>query len=375
MRLGRFFGVPQNDGRVGLWRCYRRPPPAILTFRCEHADDSRPALPTPRRIMKIGNKTTMRFAPYAAALVFFVPGGHAAAEQSSDQNVRTASFTRSASSNTTHQVTFSRQPAKVGDEVEQNIGLDLQLTLSMRQGNVVTGKSKTSVHTDVRRSVTTTEADNGLMTAVKVHYTTATKQSSVPEANDSSPKPADVPQPVQGKTYICRRNSGAKGELAITDTAGNRPPSEEYEIVSQQMQMVGRHNPLAQFLAGRTITIGEKVALPNDVASQIFNMGDKFGKVSRFTITLQKMELAGGVRCAVFLASVEAISNNSTQMRLDVEGPLVVEVATCRAQKLSLTGPIAMSESRGTFSTAYQVIGTGRLQMSIASAYRDAKKQ
>ena len=56
------------------------------------------------------------------------------------------------------------------------------------------------------------------------------------------------------------------------------------------------------------------------------------------------------------------------------EGPLVIDVATCRAQKISLVGPIGMSETRGSYSTAYQVIGTGKLQMSIASTYRDAKR-
>jgi hypothetical protein len=179
---------------------------------------------------------------------------------------------------------------------------------------------------------------------------------------------------VQGKTYICRRTSGENGELVVTDESGNRPPTDEYEIVAQQMQMVGRQNPLAQFLSGRTIAVGEKIELPNSVASQIFNLGDKFGKVSRFTLTLQKVQVEGGVTCAVFQANVEAVANAATQMRLEVEGPLAVDVATCRAQKISLVGPIGMSETRGSYSTAYQVIGTGKLQMSIASTYRDAKR-
>jgi hypothetical protein len=140
------------------------------------------------------------------------------------------------------------------------------------------------------------------------------------------------------------------------------------------MQMVGRPNPLAQFLAGRTITVGEKIELPSSVASQVFNLGDKFGKVSRFTLTLKKVQTEGGVNFAVFHADVEAVAAAATQMRLEVEGPLVVDVATCRAQKISLVGPIGMSETRGSYSTAYQVIGTGKLQMSIASTYRDAKR-
>jgi hypothetical protein len=33
-----------------------------------------------------------------------------------------------------------------------------------------------------------------------------------------------------------------------------------------------------------------------------------------------------------------------------------------------------MSETRGSYSTAYQLIGTGQLKTSIESAYRDAKR-
>jgi hypothetical protein len=76
----------------------------------------------------------------------------------------------------------------------------------------------------------------------------------------------------------------------------------------------------------------------------------------------------------VFLASVEAASTDATQMRIAVEGPLVVEIESCRTAKVDLSGPIVMSETRGTYSTAYQVIGTGRVRTNIASAYREAAR-
>ena len=111
------------------------------------------------------------------------------------------------------------------------------------------------------------------------------------------------------------------------------------------MQMVGRPNPLAQFLAGRTIGVGEKIELPIDVASQIFNLGDRFGKLRGSLSRCKKSNQRAALTCAVFQATVEAASNAATQMRLEVEGPLVVDVATCRAQRISLIGPIGMSET------------------------------
>lgn len=327
--------------------------------------------------MTTGIRSIIRPAQLIAGFIACSIASPAAAQQASDRGVRTTAFQQPANSAVAQQVRFARQPAKVGDEVEQNIGLELRLAMTMRQGNQITGKMQTQMLTNQRRVVTTTEVDGGRLTAVKVQYPVATMQKSdadVSSGDNTAPEPVLASQPVQGKTYVCRRNNGETGELVITDVAGNRPPSEELEIVSQHMQMVGRANPLAQFLAGRTIAVGDKVELPKEVASQIFNLGDQFGRVTRFTLTLQKVVSENSATRAQFLASVEAVSNNSTQMRLEVEGPMLVDIATCRAQKISLLGPIGMSQSRGTYSTAYQMIGTGRLQMSIASTYRDAKR-
>ena len=52
----------------------------------------------------------------------------------------------------------------------------------------------------------------------------------------------------------------------------------------------------------------------------------------------------------------------------------MIDVESCRAVRTKLTGPIAMTESRGTYSTAYQLISTGHLTIAIDAAYRDADR-
>jgi hypothetical protein len=311
----------------------------------------------------------------AAVLVTNLAVGSASGQQLADSNIGQASFNAASHqpASVGQRVSFSRQPVCVGDEVEQNLGLELRMTMTMRQGNELAGKSQTTVRTNQKRVLTTVEVEKGRLVALRLQYRAATREESTVEGSGAN-EPTLAAQPVQGKTYICRRDAGENGELVVTDEAGNRPPTDEYEIVAQQMQMVGRPNPLAQFLAGRTIALGEKIELPTAVASQIFNLGEKFGKVSRFTLILKKVQTENGAKCAVFQAHVEAFANAATQMRLDVEGALIVDVTTCRAQKISLIGPIGMSETRGSYSTAYQVIGTGKLQMSVASVYHDAKR-
>jgi hypothetical protein len=285
----------------------------------------------------------------------------------------------------TQSVRFGGRPARIGDQTEQTSALDVRLTLTTRRANELLGRHLSTIRTAQRRVMITTAIQAGRVTAVTVSYPQATKQvvDDQPAPPPATPQPAasqqsdlaalPVPQPVQGKTYLCHREPGDDGALIITDESESSPPADEYEIVSQQMEMVGRPNPLAKFLSGRTIAIGEKLTLPKEVAAQIFNLSDKFGEVTQFTLALQKVEGDGTGRRAVFLASVEAASTDASQMRLQIEGPLLVEVDTCRATSIGLIGPIGMAETRGTYSTSYQVIGTGRLQLKIASEYRDAQ--
>jgi hypothetical protein len=316
-------------------------------------------------------------------LSFAAPAPSQQPQLAADASVKQAAFDRPAASSAPRQtVQFGRKAVHVGDEAEQSIALEMRMTLVVLREREQVGKKQSTVRTSQRRVVTTIAVDEGRTTAVTVRYPEATKQVIGPPNNGNPAAPASaeapvesprVPQPIQGKTYRCLREPGEDGKLIVTDEAGNVPPTEERDIVAQQMDMVGRPNPFAQFLAGRTIAVGEKVELPKELAAQIFNLSDAFGEVSHFTLTLQKTQSEGGASCAVFLANVEAVSSDASQMRLQVEGPLVVQLDSCRAVRIGLVGPIGMSDTRGSYSTAYQLIGTGRLQMNIASTYRDAK--
>jgi hypothetical protein len=303
------------------------------------------------------------------------------ARQVRDSAVQPASLVRSGDEREDQTVRFARQTARVGDQVEQQLALEMRLTTSLRQGNQIVEKNQMTMRTDQHRAVTTTEVEAGRATSVVVYYLAATKQmGAAPQPLSGSPPPnakepmLQTAQPVNGKSYRCHRESGENGKLLVTDEEGHIPPSDEYEIVSQSMEMIGRTNPLAEFLAGRTVAVGESLSLPQDAADRLFNLGDRFGEVNRFELTLRKTLTADGVPCAEFLARIDAASNDSSQMRLQMEGPLVVQIDTCRAVRTELSGPIALSETRGSYSTASQLFGTGRMNMRITSAYGTAKR-
>src|SRR4051812_33710085 len=87
----------------------------------------------------------------STALVTLLAVSTAVGQQQPDSRVEQAAFSRPASGAVAQQVSFARQAARVGDEVEQDLGLDLRMTMTMRQANDIVGKSQTTVRTNQKR--------------------------------------------------------------------------------------------------------------------------------------------------------------------------------------------------------------------------------
>jgi len=285
--------------------------------------------------------------------------------------VQAASFDRTAQADTGRSVCFGRREPQVGDQLEQTLSVAVQLDILLRQGTTVVERSKSAMRREQRRTVTTTHVDHGMTVAVLVRYTQARKESAAGSSTGKLGESTLAPQPVDGKTYRCRRDGET---LLVTDEAGQIPPLAESEIVAQNMETLGRPNPLADFLNGKTLTVGQKLAVPNDVAEKLLGLGGEMGGVTRFELTLDNVNEIDGAACAEFRASIEAASNDSSQMRLVVDGPLVIQVDTCRAVAANFTGPIGMSETRGSLTATYQMAGTGKMTVGIASKYSDTRR-
>jgi hypothetical protein len=308
----------------------------------------------------------------AAGAGFFALSAASAQQPAIDRNVRPASLDRVPARGLVSSVRFSRRAPQLGDQIEQTVSQDMSLTTVWRQGNQVASTTATSVRNHQRRLIATTDVEDGRAVAATLKYLEATKQA-VDSEKPASAVPGASPQtqPVAGKTYLCRREGD---KLVVTDEQGNIPPPAEFEIVTNHMEAIGRPNPLGEFLDGRTVAIGETLSLPLDVAGRLLGLSGEFGQLTRFDLTLREVRSENGAECAEFQARIEAASNDSSQMRLHVAGPLVVQVTTCRAIHSKFRGPIALSESRGSYSSRFQLISTGQLEMNLASTYRDAPR-
>ena len=295
----------------------------------------------------------------------------AGAEPARAPAVEQATYERETQPPQPNSVRFARRAPEVGDQVEQTVAVALRLGTLVRQGSELLEQTKTAIRRDQRRVVTTTEVMSGRSMAAVVRYAAATKQVAAGQAAADLADGPVTPQPVEGKTYRCRREGD---ELRITDADGNIPPLDEFEIVALNMDSLGRSNPLSEFLAGRAVSVGETIEVPAELAEKLLGLGDTLGEVTRFSLRLDKVQAVDGAECAVFHASIEAASSDSSQMRLEMEGPLVIQAATCRAVQASLTGPIGMSETRGSLTATYQMTGAGKMTVGIVSQYRDVSR-
>src|SRR6185503_17015493 len=114
----------------------------------KRSEDTRPA--AAQRVpanMKTGIYTTILPAAVVIALVAIFDFVPASAQQPNEHGVQQTAFTRPASGDAAQRVTFSRQAAQVGDKVDQNISLEMRLTMNMRQGNQIVGKNQNTVRT------------------------------------------------------------------------------------------------------------------------------------------------------------------------------------------------------------------------------------
>jgi len=236
------------------------------------------------------------------------------------------------------------------------------LESTARQGATVLESTKSELDRQQTRRVTATEVVGGKVLAAEVRFLDASAiRDGVAE-----------PQPIAGKGYLCRRESDDR--LAITTPDGQMPPMDEYELVTRAMETLGTTSPLAKFLAGRTVRVGERLELPAELAQQALGFDSRMGEVDRFVLTLTNVETINSQRVGAFDAEIEAHGATSQQMRLIVAGAFRIDEATCRTVSADLTGPIAMSGLRGGQAGGYTLDGKGKMRLALSAQYRDARR-
>ena len=255
---------------------------------------------------------------------------------------------------TQQSVQFKKLPAEIGAKLEQSVSVGMSLKTHTLQESEIVEQEKVESQRHQHRVVTAKVIEEGHVIEAEVEFLESSRSRNGETAAD----------PVVGKTYNCRR----KGEeLLITTRDGALPPLLEYRVVAHAMESLGKPNPLADFLAGKTVQVGERLELPAEVAQQAIGFDDGMGEIERFELVLRSIQQAHRGPQAHFDAEIEAHGTGSSQMRLVITGEFVIDASTCRATAAHLTGPIGLSESRGSVGHKYQIQSTGKIRLDVAS--------
>jgi hypothetical protein len=261
-------------------------------------------------------------------------------------------------------VRFAQQEARVGDRVVQRIGVHLGLTTKITQSGQVAHESTNEMRRQQQRTVEVLAAADG-----RASKTRASFQVSRRQAPDSPDPNALTAQPIEGKTYLMERDGD---RLTITDPQGAIPPLEEYKLVAESLENVGKANPLAELLVARRLTIGERILVPRELVQPLLGFDDPLGTVRRFELTLARLdepETDRPARCAAFQTSIDVAPSDDSPLEISLRGEMLIETDTCRVSSVDLAGPVQLSSIERTPGGIFQFSAGGDLKLAIRSQY------
>ena len=259
-------------------------------------------------------------------------------------------------------VQFSQQPAEVGDRVAQQIDFAMHLNTSILQSDQIAHQQSVSQEHRQQRLVEVLEVAQGNVRQARVTFPQSRGTSPDGENPDK-----EVVEPVEGKAYLVTRQGK---QLLVTDVNGAIPPRAEFEIVYTSMQSLGLPNPLAAFLLGRTIHVGETIEVPQSIASEMLGFGAELGEVKQFQLRLKEPATYEGSPCAVFDAKILVAGGADQPLRVGVVGPVVILTESCRTVVTELTGPLSVDAVEHTRGGSYQYQGSGEVRVAVHAHYR-----
>lgn len=286
-------------------------------------------------------------------LLFIAP----AVTQAQTDGPRLAAYQALPVAQAAQQATFAKRGAQVGDRVEQSLKVSLDLQSTIRRGQETIETKSNTIARNQDRAIIAREIVEGRTIGAEVHFNDYKRVT-----DDKTEQP-----PVVGKSYLCRRTED--DTLQITRADGSFAPPGEFDLVSESMQALGRPNPLADYLGGKTVQVGQTLEVPQEVGDALLSADGALGSVSKFVITLREVDAQTGV--AKFDVQMESVGAETTQMRLMLEGSLDVEPSTCRTLSLSLRGPLGMATTIGSYSAAETTYVRGKLNMQMTAHYSD----
>jgi hypothetical protein len=261
-------------------------------------------------------------------------------------------------------IQFAYRASRPGDQALHLLESSFDLETSIHQRGQTASRRTESIRRQQRYHVVLLQPAGGESARAKLVYLAAREDRR--ESDSAAVESSSLP--VEGHTYlVCRVGE----QLAVYDVRGQMAPAEETRWVERTLRSLGTRNPLGAFLDGRRIPVGQRLALPAELARDIWNFGDELGAADQCELVLREVVERPGGTCGRFDIAVRAAQGHS---RLDLEGQLLVQASTCRTLESSLSGSFASSSRRGPAGWEFALDRSGTLEMRARAEPADAEE-
>lgn len=255
---------------------------------------------------------------------------------------------------------FTNRAAQPNDTANQTIQCELDAERTIRQHNQVVDTSKQQLRRRQVRTVTLLETQAGIAARAKISF--ALSSTKVKAGKDGA---IEAKQPVEGNTYLVARK---REELLITNESGGMITEEEDKILRAQLTAFGKPNPLAEFLNGKRIRVGDDIKVPDEVAVELLGLTGNQGKTDGLTLKLTGIQSVDSTNCAVFETLLRSHSDENS-ISLLMKGELIIDPTTCRTRSINLHGPVAISERKGPSVGRFTVSTNGSLKVAVSNEH------
>lgn len=173
---------------------------------------------------------------------------------------------------------------------------------------------------------------------------------------------------VKGKTYIVECK---EGELLVTGPQGEKIDDNEFSLVKEDYQRLGKPEPVAQFFHGKTLAIGQKVMVPEEAAVELFRGQQENLRVEEFSFIFRETSKQGKMPCGVFDTVLKmAGDSDGIAIAVDLKGTTTVR-EDCRVISLDLKGMSTIHGEHESEDGKMEMAGKGEVVINLSNLYRE----
>lgn len=248
-------------------------------------------------------------------------------------------------------ITFERAPRQVGEQFTEVRSMKSEMEVEVSLDGEVVHRNSEADSRDAEFRVEVLELKGGRVTKVEIHTVTLAKSKGpAAESKDVSP--------LAGLTFHATL---VDDEVEITDAQGE--PVEQ-NVAGAAKALAGPIlKPKPRLIPDRPIKFGETLSLDFDQVGALMEPSSEDDTEDfEFTLKLTGTRQLDGIECGVFetAMSYAAGASSGVVSRQDLEGVVLVEIASGRVRSMALSGEVvgAGQVTRGSREYEVEVDGT-----------------